>query len=124
MFPYRVYRQQVMLTLDILLVVEFQRSTVDRINYSNDTATASPKGPLSLARGRLAGTGNQSFGYFGGGWSPSDVTTVDRVDYSNDTVDASPKGPLSQGAFLAATGNASFGYFAGGESPNRSTIDR
>ena len=25
-------------------------STVDRINYSNDTATASPKGPLSLAR--------------------------------------------------------------------------
>jgi hypothetical protein len=25
-------------------------STVDRIDYSNDTATASPKGPLSLAR--------------------------------------------------------------------------
>ena len=31
-------------------------SLVDRIDYSNDTATASPKGPLSLARGYLAAT--------------------------------------------------------------------
>ena len=33
-------------------------STVDRIDYANDTATASPKGPLSLARRNLAATGN------------------------------------------------------------------
>ena len=31
-------------------------STVERIDYSNDTATASPKGPLSAARYRLAAT--------------------------------------------------------------------
>ena len=43
------------------------RSTVDRIDYSNDTATASPKGPLSIDRYNLAATGNSSFGYFGGG---------------------------------------------------------
>ena len=42
-------------------------SRVDRIDYSNDTATASPKGPLSVARGELGATGNQNFGYFGGG---------------------------------------------------------
>ena len=34
------------------------KSTVDRIDYSNDTATASPKGPLSVARYALAATGN------------------------------------------------------------------
>ena len=59
-------------------------STVDRIDYSNDTATASPKGPLSSARYDLAATGNASFGYFGGG-SPSTKSTVDRIDYSSDT---------------------------------------
>ena len=42
-------------------------STVDRVDYSNDTATASPKGPLTLARKGLSATGNASFGYFGGG---------------------------------------------------------
>jgi hypothetical protein len=43
-------------------------STVDRIDYSNDTSTASVRGPLSLARERLAATGNSNFGYFGGGF--------------------------------------------------------
>ncbi len=32
-------------------------SRVDRVDYSNDTATASPKGPLSVSRYRLAATG-------------------------------------------------------------------
>ena len=31
-------------------------STVDRVDYSNDTATAVAKGPLSSARNRLAAT--------------------------------------------------------------------
>ena len=38
--------QLVMLTLDILLVVIV--TTVDRIDYSNDTATSVTKGPLLL----------------------------------------------------------------------------
>ena len=32
------------------------RSTVDRVDYSNDTATASPKGPLSQGRYALTAT--------------------------------------------------------------------
>ncbi len=44
----------------------FAVSRVDRIDYSNDTATASPKGPLSAERTNSAATGNSSFGYFGG----------------------------------------------------------
>ena len=79
------------------------RSTVDRIDYSNDTATASPRGPLSLVRDNLAATGNSSFGYFG------NSSTVDRIDYSNDTATASPRGPLSfartQLAASSATAN-------------------
>ena len=72
-------------------------SIVDRIDYSNDTATASPKGPLSLARHGLAATGNASYGYWGGGMiNPGTCmySTVDRIDYSNDTPTASPKGPF------------------------------
>ena len=36
------------------------KSTVDRIDYSNDTATASPKGPLSGNRAAGGATGNCS----------------------------------------------------------------
>jgi hypothetical protein len=42
-------------------------STVDRIDYSNDLAIASIRGPLSSARLQLASAGNSNFGYFGGG---------------------------------------------------------
>ena len=77
-------------------------STVDRIDYANDTATASPKGPLSGVRAAHGATGNASFGYFGGG-APGPKTTVDRIDYSNDTATASLKGTLSVGrSYLSA----------------------
>jgi hypothetical protein len=91
-------------------------SVVDRIDYSNDTATASVRGPLSLAKFSLAATGNSNFGYFGGGvTNPGPVSIVDRIDYSNDSATASVRGPLSlviNGS--AATGNSNFGYFGGG----------
>ena len=32
-------------------------STVDRVDYSNDTVNASPKGPLSVGREELTGLG-------------------------------------------------------------------
>ena len=67
-------------------------ATVDRIDYSNDTATASVRGPLSAARLYFAATGNSFYGYFGGGL-PGPTSTVDRIDYFNDTATASPKGP-------------------------------
>jgi len=98
-------------------------SRVDRIDYSNDTATASTKGPLSSARYLLTATGNSSYGYFGGGQSPSSTSTVDRINYSNDTATASVRGPLSAAKFgLAATGNADYGYFGGGAFPQFSIV--
>ena len=43
---------------------------VDRVNYGNDTATASPKGPLSSARYYVVPQAI-NFGYFAGGPNPS-----------------------------------------------------
>jgi len=101
-------------------------SSVDRIDYSNDTATAVAKGPLSFARYSLGATGNSFFGYFGGGAEPgTPQSIVDRIDYSNDTATASPKGPLSLARRnVTATGNSSYGYFGGGNNPPVSTVDR
>jgi len=88
-------------------------STVDRTDFSNDTPTASTKGPLSAARYGTASTGNISYGYWGAGYSPT-KSIVDRVDYSSDTGTAAVKGPLTRATYLiAATGTASYGYFAG-----------
>ena len=86
-------------------------STVDRIDYTSDTVTASPRGPLSRAKYALSGTGNFNYGWFAVGT----VFSTDRIDYSNDTVFASSRAPLSSSrSYDGATGNSNFGYFGGG----------
>ena len=105
-------------------------SAVDRLDFSNDVASASPRGSLSLGRSGLAATGNSNYGWFGGGGIPTPAiySTVDRIDFSNDASTASPRGPLSSPAgrsFLAATGNSNYGWFGGGFSPGIvATVDR
>ena len=100
-------------------------SSVDRIQYSNDTVTASPRGNLNFSTGgsgpstgsnSSGALGNLSYGWFNKG------TLVDRIDYSNDTVTASPRGNLvnNRGGNAAASGNSSFGYLGG----TSSVIDR
>jgi hypothetical protein len=101
-------------------------ATVDRIDFSNDTAIANIRSPLSLARQLLAATGNSNFGWFGGG-GPSIVTRVDRVNFSNDSATASIRGSLNSIKFgLAATGNSNFGWFGGGANGSVpvSSVDR
>jgi hypothetical protein len=96
-------------------------SRVDRIDYSNDLATASIRGSLSSPQ-NTAAAGNSNFGYFGAG--DSFGSRVDRIDYSNDLATAGVRGPLSLArGSLAATGNFNFGWFGGGNGP-RSTVDR
>jgi hypothetical protein len=50
-------------------------TTVDRITFSNDTATASLRGPLSLARHGLAASGNTTDAWFGGGGDPNCINS-------------------------------------------------
>jgi hypothetical protein len=97
-------------------------STVSRITYATDTATATSRGPLSpTLYGLAASTDSSTYGWFGGGYvSPSSVT---RITYANDTVNSTAKGPLSAGrSRLAATGTTSYGWFAAGNA--LSTVDR
>ena len=97
-----------------------ESTVVNRIDYGNDTATASPKGPLSVGRRQHSAVGNINYGYAGGGYSgPSwnQTSIIDRVDYSSDTgtmVAVNPGG-MTPGAYKTiSAGNQSHGYFAGG----------
>ena len=92
-------------------------STVQRITYATDTATASIKGPLSLARQYLAATTDgTTYGWYGAGATGAPrVSLVDRITYASDTATASVRGPLSlNNAWVAATGNSTDGWFGGG----------
>jgi len=97
------------------------RSTIDRVTFSTDTATASVRGPLNNTNGRMAATGTPTDGWFGGGYRGS---IVERVTFSTDTATASVRGPLSSGrSYLAAsTDSTTYGWFGGGGSI--STVDR
>ena len=102
-------------------------STVDRIDFSNDTGTANIRGSLSAAKQRLAATGNSNYGWFGGGFNPGGgfpgLSTVDRIDFSNDSSTASPRSPLSSARYaLAATGNSNYGWFGGGAIPTPAVV--
>ena len=97
-------------------------STVDRVTFATDTATASVRGPLSLARQSLAAASNFTDGWFGGGLvtTPAVVGTsrVDRITYATDTATASVRGPLSLTRLtFSATGNTTDGWFGGGANP-------
>jgi len=100
-------------------------STVQRITYATDTATASSRGSLSTAKTSLSSTtDNTTYGWFAGGSSPI-VSTVQRITYASDTDTASIRGPLTSGRYLqAATGDQNYGYFAGGSPGLQSTVDR
>jgi hypothetical protein len=96
------------------------RSHVDRIDFSNDSPTvASPRGPLSQAKGWGGATGNQNYIWFMGGDATNGgqpLTYVDRIDCSNDSpTAASPRGLLLLASSQSAvTGNSNYGYTAGG----------
>ena len=82
-------------------------STVQRITYATDTATASVRGPLSSVRTNLAAAGNTTDGWFGGGLpsGPGITSTVQRITYATDTATASVRGPLTLArSVLAAAG--------------------
>lgn len=82
-------------------------STVSRITYATDTATATARGPLSIGRYALGSTSTTSYGWFAGGNQPGGPsrTVVDRIEYATDTATASVRGPLSAAIYkFAAAG--------------------
>ena len=102
-------------------------STVQRITYATDTATASVRGPLSASVVGVAGVGTFTYGWFGGGRNPSTPqSNVCRITYTTDTDTASVRGPLSSAKrYMGSAGNDNYGWFGGGSSPGAgSTVDR
>ena len=106
-------------------------STVNRMTFATDTATASVRGPLSLARYGISGAGTLSAGWLAGGYmSPGPRSTVDRITYATDTATASVRGPLSQlfvdggGVFGSSSTSDGTTYGWVGSSINSSTVNR
>jgi len=109
------------------------RSIVTRITYATDTGTSTIRGPLSLTRSGMAGTGSTSYGWFAGGriGFPTVYSSVDRIDYANDTATASVRGPLTMAKTYSAasTDSTTYGWFGGGSNfsipgPRYSSVDR
>ena len=101
-------------------------SNITRLDFSNETVS-DPGKNLSLVRSNLAGTQNNSYGYFGGGspTAPTIISTITRLDFSNETVSDPGKNFSSARSQLEATQNSSYGYFGGGYTPGFiSTITR
>ena len=73
-------------------------SIMDRIDYSNDTATALARGPFFKTNNAywMGATGNSSYGYWAGDEKNFDGSEIGRLDYSSDTSTALVKGLLSR----------------------------
>jgi hypothetical protein len=108
-------------------------SSIDRLDFTTETVTT-PAPRLTQGRNSFASVSGGSrinarkvrvgittdnvpisstYGYFGGGNVPPQVSTIDRLDFSNETVSA-PGNNLTKAAFrLAAVSNSNYGYFGG-----------
>ena len=93
-------------------------TTLERMEFSNDVNSSSPKGNLLTPGDFMEATvGNSSYGYFQRG-GPSISSSIQRIDYSNDTANSQYKGPLPVSADqTAGTGTADYGYIGGGNAP-------
>ena len=106
------------------------KSTIDRITFATDTATASVRGPLSSVRYQGAGAETFTDGWIAGGGPTPPQSTIDRITYATDTATTSIRGPLSIGltALAGVSDNTTYGWFGGGNTPsntfNSSTIQR
>jgi hypothetical protein len=92
-------------------------STVDRITFSTDSATASVRGSLTDPVYYHGGTGNSDFGYLTGGTglSSAQKSSINRIQYTTDTATATIRGSFAGTRRTAAgTGTSAYGWFGGG----------
>ena len=77
-------------------------SILDRLDYANDTTTASERGSgiFNTIGYGYGTTGNSTHGYFGGGYHGTlgTLSSIRRIDYANDTAALASAGPLGGSA--------------------------
>jgi hypothetical protein len=93
-----------------------RHSNVDRIEYANDTAAATPKANLPEIRQQGSAVGNYDYGYWAGGYNgSSNQSSIYRFDYSNDSTQAAPRGnTIGAKTIMGGFNNRNYGYFGGG----------
>jgi hypothetical protein len=94
-------------------------TTIERLDYSNDSSTMVVRGDLSEMRQKYQATGNVNFGYFIGGAgnnnSPTFSSTVQRLNYANDSVGTTQRAGIFRPKQLGgATSSPAFAYVSGG----------
>lgn len=82
---------------------------IQRVTYSNDTATATVRGNITGARYNAAAAGDSTYGWYVGGIGVGSWSRVDRITYSSDTATASQRGNLPN---AVREFNGSSGYAA------------
>ena len=105
-------------------------STVQRITFATDTATATVRGPLSSTNYSQGATGTFTYGWYGGGGNlPTRYSTVTRITFSTDSATSTSRGPLDRTVVEpGATTTDTYGWFGGGYSaqggPTSSLVSR
>ena len=100
-------------------------STIQRVTFATDTATASNRGPLTVARMTAGAVSTLTYGWVAAGYFPA-TSTVERITFASDTGATSTKGPVLSRNALSGAGNDTYGWFGGWDnpSPGQSTVDR
>jgi hypothetical protein len=106
----------------------YSRTLLCRLDYSTENITPvisnitlSP-GSQSRDIGTFDGPrkifrGSKTYGYFGGGYTPTTINIMLRLDFSNETVSFPARNLPSARGSLSATSSNSYGYFGGGATP-------
>jgi hypothetical protein len=91
---------------------------ISRLDFSNETVS-DPGKNLPTARAYLTAVSSSSYGYFGGGATPTPavICTITRLDFSNETVSDPGKNLPQININFAAISSSSYGYYGGGGSP-------
>lgn len=94
-------------------------NVIDRFPFSAPFATSSDMGDLTVAKRRVMGQGDASYGYVSGGHpgpsSPTAVNVVERFPFSSPFTTATDTGDLSLARSAGATSSSVVsGYTAGG----------
>lgn len=99
-------------------------STVDRLDYSNDTAEMLVRGPLSNSPNSPATTWSQEYGWWYGGGTPGASSSISRIEYANDTATALRRANLpdnvEQSFSHGITDLTTYGWVLGGTTSIRS----
>jgi hypothetical protein len=103
-----------------------------RIDYANDTTTATYAGNANHILAKHGGVGTTDYGWFGGGYYPGPQggywTNILRLDYTNDSSDMITRGPLVANKYwVANTGNQNYGWWYCGRpsgGPGTSNVQR